>query len=146
MNLARFETAEPGLGSRRISGTKQLILVEPQRFRPANATCAVRKTQGDLVDQGNGTPPQRIGSPSTSAPEHSSGTGPAKGVIHQAAAVLQDRHQVSDMVAFEMLVRGAADAGTSVREIAHAVLEGHLNPAYRMSPEFLEALSHESVS
>ena len=50
------------------------------------------------------------------------------------------------MVAFEMLVRGAADAGTSVREIAYAVLEGHLSPADRMSPEFLEALSRQSVS
>ena len=98
------------------------------------------------MDQRNGTPPQRTGSPSTSAPEHSSVTGPAKGVIHQAAATIQERHQVSDMVAFEMLVRGAADAGTSVREIAHAVLEGYLNPADRMSPEFLDALSHESVS
>jgi len=97
------------------------------------------------VDQRNGTPPQRTGSrQSTSAPEQSS--GPAKGVIHQAAAILQERHQVSDMVAFEMLVRSAADAGASVREIAHAVLEGHLSPAYRMSPEFVEALSRQSVS
>ena len=53
---------------------------------------------------------------------------------------------MSDMVAFEMLVRGAADAGTSVREIAYAVLEGHPSPAVRMSPEFLDALSRQSVS
>ena len=98
------------------------------------------------MDQRNGTPPQRTGSPSTSAPEQSSDTWPAKGVIHQAAAILQEQHQVSDMVAFEMLVRGAADAGTSVREIAHAVLEGHPSPPYRMSPEVLEALSRQSVS
>jgi hypothetical protein len=50
------------------------------------------------------------------------------------------------MVAFEMLVRGAADAGTSVREIAFAVLEGHPNPADRMTPEYVEALSRQSVS
>jgi hypothetical protein len=50
------------------------------------------------------------------------------------------------MIAFEMLVRGAADAGTSVREIAYAVLDGQSVPADRMSPEFLEALSRQSVS
>ncbi len=98
------------------------------------------------MDQRNGTPPQRTGSHSTSAPEHFSGTGRAKGVIHQAAAILQEQHQVSDMVAFEMLVRGAADAGTSVREIAYAVLEGHPNPADRMTPEYVEALSRQYVS
>jgi hypothetical protein len=146
MDLRRFETVDPGLGSRRISGTKQPILVEPQRLRPANATCAVHKTLGETVDQRNGTPPQRTGSPSTSSPEQSSGTGPAKGVIHQAAAILREQHQVSDMIAFEILVRGAADAGTSVREISHAVLEGHPSLADRMSPEFLEALSRQSVS
>jgi hypothetical protein len=50
------------------------------------------------------------------------------------------------MVAFEMLVRGAADAGTSVRQIAHAVLDGHPVSADQVSPEFLEALSRQSVS
>ena len=98
------------------------------------------------MDQRNGTPPQRTGSQSASAPTRSSGTGSAKGVIHQAAAILQERHQVSDMVAFEMLVRSAADAGTSVREIAYAVIQGHPSPADRMSPEYVEALSRQSVS
>jgi len=98
------------------------------------------------VDQRNGTPPQRTGSPNTSAPTRLSDSQPVKGVIHQAAALLQEQHQVSDMVAFEMLVRGAADAGTSVREIAYAVLEGHPSPAVRVSPEFLEAISRQSVS
>ena len=98
------------------------------------------------MDQRNGTPPQRTGSQSTSAPMRSFETEPVKGVIHQAAALLQEQHQVSDMLAFEMLVRGAADAGTSVREIAYAVLDGQSVPADRMSPEFLEALSRQSVS
>ena len=98
------------------------------------------------MDQRNGTPPQRTGSPSTSAPTRLSDSQPVEGVIHRAAALLQDQHQVSDMLAFEMLVRGAADAGTSVREIAHAVLEGHSVPVDRVSPEFLEALSRQSVS
>jgi len=98
------------------------------------------------VDQQHGTPPQRTGSPSPLAPTPLSDSEPAKGVIHQAAALLQEQHQVSDMRAFEMLVRGAADAGTSVREIAYAVLHGHPVPADRVSPEFLEALSRQSVS
>ena len=98
------------------------------------------------MDQRNGTPPQRTGNPNTSAPTRTSDTEPAKGVIHQAAAILQEQHQVSDMVAFEMLVRGAADAGTSVREIAHVVLEGHSIPGDRMSPEYVEMLSRQSVS
>ena len=98
------------------------------------------------MDQRNGTPPQRTGSPNTSGPTRTSEMEPVKGVIHQAAALLQEQHQVSDMIAFEMLVRGAADAGTSVREIAYAVLDGQSVPADRMSPEFLEALSRQSVS
>jgi len=98
------------------------------------------------VDQWNGTPPQRTGSYSDSAPTRASATESAKGVIHQAAAILQKQHEVSDMVAFEMLVRSAADAGTSVREIAYAVLEGHPSPADRMSPEYVEMLSRQSVS
>ncbi len=98
------------------------------------------------MDQRNGTPAQRTGNPNTSGPTRTSETEPVKGVIHQAAALLQEQHQVSDMIAFEMLVRGAADAGTSVREIAYAVLDGQSVPADRMSPEFLEALSRQSVS
>ena len=98
------------------------------------------------MDQRNGTPPPRTGSPSTPAPTRLSDSEPVKGVIHQAAALLQEQHQVSDMLAFEMLVRGAADAGTSVREIAYAVLDGHPVPADQVSPEFLEALSRPSVS
>ena len=98
------------------------------------------------MDQRNGTPPQRTGSHSSSAPTRTTAAEPAKGVIHQAAAIIQEQHQVSDMVAFEILVRGAADAGTSVREIAHAVLQGQPSPAYRMSPEYVEALSRQSVS
>jgi hypothetical protein len=99
------------------------------------------------VEQRNGTPQRRTGSPSAAAPTRSSsGAGSAKGVIHQAAAIIQEQHQVSDMVAFEILVRGAADAGTTVREIAFAVLEGHPSPADRMSPEYVEALSRQSVS
>jgi hypothetical protein len=50
------------------------------------------------------------------------------------------------MVAFEILVRGAADAGTSVRKVAHAVVEGDPSPADRMSPEFVEMLSRQSVA
>jgi hypothetical protein len=98
------------------------------------------------VDQRNSTPPQRSGSPSTSAPPQASETEPVKGVIHQAAAILKKRHQVNDMVAFEILVRGAADAGTSVRKVAHAVVEGDPSPADRMSPEFVEMLSRQSVA
>jgi hypothetical protein len=45
------------------------------------------------------------------------------------------------MVAFEMLVRGAADAGTSVRELAHAVLEGDPSPVVQVSPDFLDEFS-----
>ena len=97
------------------------------------------------MDQRNGTPPQRAGSPSTSGPTRLSDSEPVKGVIHQAAALLQEQHHVSDMVAFEILVRSAADAGTSVREIAYAVLDGHPVPADRVSPEFLDALTRHSV-
>ena len=98
------------------------------------------------MDQRNGTPPQRTSSPSPSGPTRLSDSEPVRGVIHRAAALLQEQHQVSDMLAFEMLVRGAADAGTSVREIAYAVLDGHPVPADRVSPEFLEALSRPAVS
>jgi hypothetical protein len=48
------------------------------------------------------------------------------------------------MVAFEMLVRGAADAGTSVREAARAVLEGDPSPVDQISPEALDVLSTSS--
>ena len=99
------------------------------------------------MDRRDGTPPQRTGSSSsTSARQRTSHTEPVKGVIHQAAAILQEQHKVSDMVAFEVLVRGAADGGTSVREIAYAVLEGRPSPVDRISPEFVEMLSRQSVS
>ena len=77
------------------------------------------------MDQRNGHPHNEPAAPTRLRRREPPTAEPVKGVIHQAAALLQEQHQVSDMVAFEMLVRGAADAGTSVREIAYAVLEGH---------------------
>ena len=35
---------------------------------------------------------------------------------------------------------------TSAQKVAYAVLEGHPNPADRMTPEYVEALSRQSVS
>jgi hypothetical protein len=93
------------------------------------------------VSERNGTPPPRSSSPRASAHLPSQASRRSEGVIHQAAAVLRDEHQVTDMVAFEMLVRGAADAGTSVRELAHAVLEGDPSPVVRVSPDFLDEFS-----
>ena len=94
----------------------------------------------------NGTPAPRTSSRSSAARVPSQGSERAKGVIHQAAEVLERQYDVTDMVAFEMLVRGAADAGTSVRDLAYAVLEGHPSPVDRMSPQFVDALTRQSVS
>jgi AmiR/NasT family two-component response regulator len=51
-----------------------------------------------------------------------SGLGPA--VFHQAVSILQARHHLAEIVAYEMLVHGAAESGTSVREAAEAVIAG----------------------
>ena len=75
------------------------------------------------MDERKSTPNPRQGSDSREAaptPRRASEGG--AGVFHQAVAVLQARHDVTEMDAYEMLVEGAADAGTSVREVAHAVL------------------------
>jgi len=50
------------------------------------------------------------------------GSGRSPGVFHQAVAALQAEHRVAELVAYEMLVDGAVQAGTSVRDVAQAVV------------------------
>ena len=75
------------------------------------------------MDDRNGTPPQRHATDNGAvAPMPRRASEGGAGVFNQAAAVLQARYDVTEMDAYEMLVKEAADAGTSVREVAHAVL------------------------
>ena len=76
------------------------------------------------MDERNSTPPRQASSNRAAAPTMRSASEGGAGLFHQAAAVLQARHDVTEMAAYEMLVAEAADAGTSVREVARAVLAG----------------------
>lgn len=49
-------------------------------------------------------------------------------LFRQAVTILEAKHQVAEMVAYEMLVHGAVAAGTSVREAARAIVEGPATP------------------
>ena len=49
-------------------------------------------------------------------------SGQGSAVFQQAAAMLQERHQVTRSMAFDMLVHRAGEACSSVREVADAVI------------------------
>ena len=66
-----------------------------------------------MGDQHTATPPST----------HSRGSGQGPGVFHQAVALLQAEHHITQMAAYEMLVNRAVRAGTSVREIATRVIK-----------------------
>ncbi len=65
----------------------------------------------------------------TIGPRVRNGSAPATGVFQQAVAALQAEHRVVEMVAYEMLVDAAVQAGTSVRETAVAVVQRSAGPA-----------------
>lgn len=43
-------------------------------------------------------------------------------IIHQAVALLRSKHQVSESVAFKMLVQGSVDSHEKVRHVAAAIV------------------------
>lgn len=59
----------------------------------------------------------------TTRPRVRSGSERGPTVLRQAASILEARHQVSEMAAYEMLVTRAVQAGSSVREAARAIVE-----------------------
>jgi AmiR/NasT family two-component response regulator len=58
---------------------------------------------------------------------HGAGQDPT--VFRRAVSILQDVHGIAEMAAYEMLVDGAVVAGTSVREVAKAVIASADGPA-----------------
>ena len=102
--------------------TKKSISVEPQCPFRLTALCRAR---GARRLRGRSEQHTTRGKPApTDQPRRPNAfRGGRRGVL-PAAAVLQARHDVTEMEAYEMLVEEAADAGTSVREVAHVVLAG----------------------
>ncbi len=57
------------------------------------------------------------------APEQSRrGSAEGPSVFHQAVSILVAKHGVTENAAYEMLVHAAVEAGTTVREVAKAVI------------------------
>ena len=50
---------------------------------------------------------------------------PSAAVFRHAAAIYRDQYRVTEQRAYAMLVHGAAEAGTSVRQMAHSVIAGY---------------------
>jgi len=74
------------------------------------------------VDHRTSTSPRQAGSNSATATTMSPASEDGAGVFYRAAEVLQSQHGVDEMAAYEMMVNEAAAAGTSVREVAHALV------------------------
>jgi len=72
------------------------------------------------VDHRTSTPPRQTSSSATATTMSPASEGGA-GVFYRAAAVLQAQRGVTEMDAYEIMVSEAAAAGTSVREVAHAL-------------------------
>jgi hypothetical protein len=73
------------------------------------------------VDRRTSTPPRQAAGNSATATTLSPASEGGAGVFYRAAEVLQAQHGVSEMDAYEIMVNEAAAAGTSVREVAHAL-------------------------
>lgn len=76
------------------------------------------------MDDRNSTPPRQASANRPAAPTQGRASEGGAGVFLRAAEVLQAQHDVTEMTAYEMLVQEAADAGTSVRDVAYAVIAG----------------------
>ncbi len=76
------------------------------------------------MDERNTPIPWQANSTQATAPTLSRASEGGTGICRRAAAVLQARHDVTEMAAYEMLVNEAAAAGTSVREVAIVLLAG----------------------
>jgi len=76
------------------------------------------------VDDRNSTPSRQTSDSRPAAPTQGRAAEGGAGVFLRAAAVLQAQHDVTEMTAYEMLAQEAADAGTSVRDVAYAVIAG----------------------
>ncbi len=59
----------------------------------------------------------------TTRPRVRAGSAQGPTVFRQAVSILQARHHVAEMDAYEMLVHEAVKAGTSVREAASTIVE-----------------------
>jgi len=76
------------------------------------------------VDDRNSTPSWQTSDNRPAAPTQGRASEGGAGVFLRAAAVLQAQHDVTEMTAYEILVQEAAEACTSVRDVAYAVIAG----------------------
>ncbi len=80
------------------------------------------------MDHRTSTPPRQTGRDSATATTLSSASEGGSGVFYRAAEVLQAQRGVTEMDAYEIMVNEAAAAGTSVREVAHALCNDSSSP------------------
>ena len=86
------------------------------------------------MDHRTSTPPRHAGSDTTTAPTLTPASEGGSGVFYRASQVLQAQYGVDEMDAYEMMVNEAAAAGTSVREVAHTLLNDSSTPDAQVFP------------
>ena len=86
------------------------------------------------MDHRTSTPPRHAGGDTATAPSPTPASERGSGVFYRASQVLQAQYGVEEMDAYEMMVNEAATAGTSVREVAHALLNNSSTPDAQVLP------------